>query len=145
MMKKALSLVTLLAAAVLMLSQSSPSRADYFYSTALTSVNGNFSLYVVGSASGNAAGADGWIYLGTADGNWVDGQVTQLDVETSTEGVTTSTMTIFGWFDDWSPGWYTLTTTEAPGATMVSVSSGDYNVASVQDSMMTWGWMGASK
>ena len=49
------------------------SRADNLYASACTASNGSFALYLTGSGYGNANSADGWLYVGYADGSWLDG------------------------------------------------------------------------
>jgi hypothetical protein len=82
MIRKAISIVTMLVAAVLLFGQQTM-KADTLYATALTGHNGKYEVYTVGAASGNAAGASGWIYLGMADGSWLDGNFITLSVSPS--------------------------------------------------------------
>ena len=124
MLRKTLSLVTLIAATLLLFGQQTISRADSFYASALTSTNGGFALYVMGGASGNASSADGWICVVNSDGSWIDGQIVALDVQPGKKGGVTSKVTFFGWYEDWMPGWYELNCTQTARGSTISLNGG---------------------
>lgn len=105
MFRKAISLATVLVAAVLLFAQTTPTSADQFYATAITGHNGAYEVYTVGSASGNSASASGWVYFGMADGSWLDGSFLTLSVANNGD----TSAVIAGWYYDAIPCYAYLT------------------------------------
>jgi len=145
LIRKSISLATLLLAVALFFSQPASTKADYITANAMSGHNGNFELMSYVGGYGDANDAYGWALYYMADGTWIDGYLIGVSVKGNT-----ATATSIGFIDDYTPCLCTYTVTNLSGSQKISLSVVDYYNQGLRYSSLSsgnadnmYGWISA--